>query len=467
MSTVALVINTSPYNLITNNIQINIYAQSDPSAILYSLNYAAPHLARVWSFPGLTRANYLFRIFEMSGSTVIQQLGEDMYVVPDSLGGVNYRGTEQIQAGVTTGLNVGANTFTFDGTSGTEDWRGWDISSIERIGLGTMKKGVDYSWNITTGVFILLNAGDAFGPNEWFTVNFVLQVAPIPDSVPSFNLFSSSQRITSNYLVSAGTDFGGVLILDPTGNYMEVTLPDITTVPALKLLTLEMRRSAGIKCTKIKTTGSDTIDWLQGSRNSIYILPQETIAFYKFIDTLTSTYMWRVYQPCGNFLRVGEQVSDDNSSANVFNKILLDGSSYDASQFARLYNDYILNLPGSQVVNYDAWSTSPNNLKFSLANSSNPSYVNQFHVPNRLNMYERITDGTRLPGDYQAPQVGAFNPTVSLPIGDSFTGPAGGGWAGIPGRGQNSPTTNTFIQAFNTGLENRVANIAIRKYLLT
>jgi hypothetical protein len=275
MATVALNIYTGAFPTISNDIEIRIYEQANPLAIVTSDRKPAPHGLTTWSFPGLPRTNYLFRIFEVTGSpaTIIQQLGGDMDVVPGLANGVNFRATEQIEADVTTGLTNGTNTFTFNGTAGTEDWRGWEISTIDRIGTGPMKRGIDFNWNKTTGVFTLVQGGDQFAFQEWFNVEFEAQNNASTSSTPTiFPIFSAAKIITSNYSINAGTDFGAILIVDPPGDYIELTLPDIATVVELRVVTIEMRRSSTTKCCKIITQSGQVIDWLgiTGPRNDLY-----------------------------------------------------------------------------------------------------------------------------------------------------------------------------------------------------
>ena len=88
--------------------------------------------------------------------------------------GLMYRKPELIQADVTTGFISGVNTVTFDGSDGKADWRGWEIIP-ERIGQGTMKKNIDYSWDITTGEWTVLAPADIFQAGEYFFVQFQLQ----------------------------------------------------------------------------------------------------------------------------------------------------------------------------------------------------------------------------------------------------------------------------------------------------
>lgn len=473
MATVALNIYTGAYPTISNDIEIRVYEQANPLAVVVSDRKPQPHGLHTWSFPGLPRTNYLFRIFEMSGSSIVQQLGGDMDVVPGLGNGVNFRATEQIEADVTTGLTNGTNTFTFDGTAGTEDWRGWEISTIDRIGTGPMKKGVDYSWNKTTGVFTLAQSGDIFAPNEWFNVEFEAQTTAITQSTPTiFPLFSSAKIVTANYSISAGADFGTLLIVDPPGNYIELTLPDLATVVALRPITIEMRRSSTNKCCKIKTQSGQIIDWMQGSRDSLYICPNETIKIFNFIDTTNPSIpvsMWRVIDPIGNFLTVGNQISNDNIPANMFNVIQFDGAQCDVFQFARLYNDYVSLLP--TAVNYDDWATGTNKYCFSLANSSNPANANKFFVPDRRNLFERITDGTRLPGAFQDQEVGPFTLNITgKVIKKSGTGNSvvvlGAPAASVDGASPDHIYADYpwNLGVINVGNENRVKNVAIRKY---
>ena len=116
---------------------------------------------------------------------------------------------------------------------------------------------------------------------------------------------------------------------------------------------------------------------------------------------------WRLCDVDGNFKRVGETVFDDNVSADVVNKQLLDGSSLDKFQYARLYEELVLELPGSQVVDYDSWSTGNNKYLFSLANSSNPANANKFKIPDRRALSLKANK-TGKAGDYESDQMKKF-----------------------------------------------------------
>jgi hypothetical protein len=144
----------------------------------------------------------------------------------------------------------------------------------------------------------------------------------------------------------------------------------------------------------------------------------------------------------------------------MFNVLQFIGTQCDVFQYARFYNDYVSQLPPSQLVNYDDWSTSNRFYCFSLANSSNPSNANKFFIPNRSDIVEKITDGTRLPGAIQGAQVGSI--TVPLKKGNGYIG---GGvnalWfaPGDPGHSQGIDNIGV-----NAGQENLIKTVAVRKY---
>lgn len=92
------------------------------------------------------------------------------------LGGFVYHAPEYLTAGQTAGFFVGANTATFDGTLGTPDLRGWTPILTRNT---VMRPGIDYSWDVDTGVLTLLQANDKFGANEFFFMAFELRTGPI------------------------------------------------------------------------------------------------------------------------------------------------------------------------------------------------------------------------------------------------------------------------------------------------
>lgn len=487
MSTCNLGIGTNPFPSITSDdVQIALYDTTDPLAVVTSQQNHAPHPQRAWSFVGLPVANYIFRIYQMVGTTsaIRAQLGGDMTVVPGETPVITYWEDEQITADTTLGFSSGVNSVVFDGTGGKEDWRGRDIATLVRIGgAGTMKKGIDYSWNTNTGTLTLLNADDEFIAAEWFNVTFGLligtQTASVPTILPAF---LTPKVITGNYTVNVGIDFGGNLIIRPAGTYLEITMPALSTVPVNKLITFEFDPGAMQQCCKFILQAGEMLTGLLGTRSNLYMANREKVSFYKFIDTGGA--VWRPWEPSGNWSVLGDEVTNENAVANVFNRVLMDGGTLngtstnglDTKQFARHYNDFVLNLPGAEVCNYDAWATGTNIYLYSLANSSNPANVGKYRIPNKLNVFERMTDGTRKPGNFQAAQI----PSHNHPNGVADDSPPhpfslsvyGKTTVDMPGDADGQPDivgTSVSQQGLTGtvgGSDGRPANIANRKYLL-
>lgn len=89
---------------ITNRIQARVYKQSSPLAIVASItDEESGHPARIWSFPGLVRTNYIFKLVEIDGDdNVVNQLAY-FDVVPGSIDGFLTRSFEQVQVDSTPG----------------------------------------------------------------------------------------------------------------------------------------------------------------------------------------------------------------------------------------------------------------------------------------------------------------------------------------------------------------------------
>jgi len=103
-----------------------------------------------------------------------------------------YKRPVYLTSGTTPGLVPGAASATFDGTAGTDDWRGW-TPIITRATI--MKPGIDYSWDIDTGELDLLKAGDKFGMAEDYFVQFQLRTDPVPSTD-----VSASKSLIADYI---------------------------------------------------------------------------------------------------------------------------------------------------------------------------------------------------------------------------------------------------------------------------
>lgn len=438
-----------------NSLKYVVYKQADYPAEYDSQTFApgvSGHPIRTVTFPGLPDANYKWKLLEMNGLTVVREIGS-FDVVPGA-SNIGYKPPIEIQVGVTTGLTATATTFQFDGTAGTYDWRGWDIY-VERVGQGTMYKTVQYSWDTATGIFTLLTPGDAFGDEELFNVEFGLKT-DLMAPVERREIFSDVMVVTAATTLVAGDVGKNILIKGASGSF-DITLPDITTVQSNVPFYFE----AGIgshKCVKIKTVSGQIIDWLKGSRTDIKIGVCESLMLYRHNDG--STDRWRVFKADGNFRTVGRIITTDaDITVQEFNCVPLDGASLSTSDYARLYEDFVQQLPPSQVCNFADWATGNNRYKYSYASGG------VFKVPDRRNMYLRNTNGTDLPGVYQEDNVGSFSGSLTLPKGNSYTGAPNntriGNGLDSTGQDKSIPFSYTAVIA-----ETRPKSVIVKQYVL-
>lgn len=449
MANVVLNVYTAAFPLITtNSLKYVVYLQSDPLVEVTSQTFAAPHAARTVSFPGLERANYIWKLIEMNGGTPVRTIGS-FNVVPENDTDVTYYEPKEIIADITTGLTSGTNTFTFDGTGGTEDWRGREIY-VERVGQGTMQKNAQYSWDSVTGVFTLLETGDVFGVNERFNVEFGIVVSTNSGGVIEPIFFKGIIAVTGTTSLVSG-DAGKKILINGASPYFVVTLPSLATTAALKPFFFETGIGSHINV-RIQCDGSDEIDWGKGARTNIKMGVCESIAIYKYDGK------WRVHDAKGNFLTVGRIITTDADSVDEFNCVLMDGSSLSVDSYARLYEDFVLNLPPSQVCNFGDHGTGDNKYKFSFSSGG------LFKIPDRRNLFERNSDGAALPGAYSEDKVGPISGSATVTKGYGYTG---GPNNAIFGNGYNNSASIAHTISIATGNTETVPkHYVTRKYIL-
>lgn len=456
MATVTLDAYSKGYPAITNRIKASVLSATSPYAVVASIiDVTVGHPQRVYSFPGLPRNNYGFSLDEIDGGGAVVNNLALFSVVPSSIDGLLTRADEQIQVDVTVGLVSGTASFVFDGTAGKPDYLGWDIIPTEQAGgRGLMVEGVDYSWDPVTATFNLLQLDDVFNNAQYYNIHFEPQQQTAGGSYPTVTDFVINFLDVDTTLDD--TYFGKMLIIEPTGIYTEITLPAIATVPDGRKMMVNTR-GAGFAAIKFLTQGADTINFLNGT---LIAMLNEEFSIYVF-DHPVNGREYRVCDIDGNFKSVGQSVADDGIAADVWNRKLLDGSSLDKYQYARLY-EFVENLPLAQVVDYDSHATGNNKYLWGRANSANPANANKFLVPDRRNLFERNNQSGKA-GDYQAEMIKATGTNITLPY---VQNNAAGATFGITDGPNYGTPPQTIACTFGTGTETRPVNYLINKYVL-
>ncbi len=461
MSTLVLDLYTKAYPSITNRIKCSVLELSSPFAVVASIiDTTVGHPERFYNFSGLPRNTYKVSLDEIDGAGLPINNLALFSVTPGALGNVLSRDDEQIQVDVTTGLVSGTTSFTFDGTGGKPDYIGWEIVPTEQAGgRGLAVRGVDYSWDSITGTFTLLQPGDTLNSMAYWNIHFNPINQTAGGSQPTVTDFQINYLQVDTTLDD--TYFGKKLIVEPTGVYTEITLPNIDTVVSGRKMMVEITGSSNL-CVKFIPFGSNVINWLRGN---IYACANESFSIYKFVNPNTLDPEWRICEAEGNFKTVGQEIAHDAVISDLFNCHEYDGSDLDVEQYSRLYNEFVLQLPSSQRVDYDAWGLTGtlNKYFFSAANSSNPSNAGKFKCPLRKGLFER-NNSTGKAGDWFDESIKSSGQTLTLPlVRHDVSGPNFGITDGIPG-GSGSATVNVTI---GSGTETRPKHILINKYFLT
>lgn len=456
MATVTPRIYTGAFPTISNPLKYALFAASDPLAEIESQTFAAPHPVRAVSFPGLERINYILRIYEMSGGLPIRTVVDDFNFNPDN-NDIDYKTPEIITCGLTPGFDADASSFVFDGTSGKPDWRTW-VPIMQPPGFSPWLEGVNYTWDSVTGTLTMID-GQTFASEFRILAEFETKInAGASGGVPTGRMFGEVLEVTSDITLTAD-DFGKKILINPASTYLKITMPVITGVVQNKTIFFETGVDTGTPfCVEIEAQGGTQWAFGQAGRTSMFMVANETFTAYRYGTA------WHVQDAVGNYKCVGEQIASDNDT--VLGALLMDGSVLSSTQFKRLYNEFVLSLPPTQVVAYASWST----------NKTKWSYVDgfgNFRCPDRRNMHERNSDASNAPGKYLAPAVGPHrhlmfgnnmsgNPDVTATSGASkgysdggnlgyritkSTGEANAGLTGI-GEGTENFVSSYFINRF-------------------
>lgn len=387
MTTCTLFAYSGAYPTITNDLRASIAYADMPLAIVAQIVESGTHNARTWSFDGLPRRNYRFYLDEIDEDGNVIKNKADFNIVPGIVSGSLTRDDEQIQVGSTQGVVAGETSWTFDGSvDGLKDYRGWSIVIDECSGRDILVKDVDYSWDSELGKFQLLLEGDELQDGQWYNIHFNPQEQIQGNSYPTLSDFGIRLiTATGNILAS---DFGNRILVEPAGDYMELTLPDINTVVPCRPLAVEIGNIGYDLCVKFLPHNSDSINFFNGN---IFACRNESFKIYSF--SRDGELEWRLCDLEGNFKTVGNLISRDNTFG--VNCIELDGTAISKFKYARLY-DMVLNLPVGQVVDYDHHEDSINTkCLYSYANDSD-----MFYIPDRRDLFERNSGSLYVAGYY-------------------------------------------------------------------
>jgi hypothetical protein len=473
MSKVSITTNVSPATV--NRLRMNLYKASSPLAVIDTLeqDWQAENL---WTFYNLLPSvNYIYNLYEVDGSGIqLQQYTNSPNFTALSAGSIQVKPPVDVEVGVTPGVLNGNNSATFS------DWVGWDITA-EEVGSGTMQRGTAYSYDPTTAVFTLLGQGHVFIQGQRFFIRFEPKVVASSGAI-SKDLWEDVLFVNTDTVLQVG-DMGKKIIIQGSGTYLSLTLPDVNAIPKNRMLYIESDKGNHVNATIISSNPS-AIDWMEGNRTKLYIGTNEKIDLYGIVQSGASK--WRVHNADGNFKTVGRTFYSYEETPD--NAIELNGPNLDSKEYSRLY-DYVLGLDTSLIVPYDQWFTGNNG-----TNKFKFSYVDArgfFRVPDLRGYYTINAGGLSgdaliKPGDFLAQSMidlrvhtvsdiatGDKKPTKTTSIATSSASANGNQdydlckTSSIPSTGISGPPVDINGDPISVGRKLRPDSIAARLFINT
>jgi hypothetical protein len=445
---------SSATSIISNYLVVAIYEETSPTVVVDFQSFAAPHTSsRNISFTGCNPVPHKVIIYENASAAVGGTIRHNFIYNPN-FKNAQIREDLFILAGTTAGLS---------GTSYTDaSLAGWTWS-LERRGVGTLQKDVDYSWDSGTNTWQLLATSDNPTPSietgEKFVIHFQPKIttATVPSVNSTVNLFNSVQLAQANTTLDA-TIMGQAVLIAGTNPYFEITLPDITTVLANKVLYFLFEGGSHINAS-VKCFGSQKILWLNQNLTELIGGQSEQFALFKWVDPNDNTvFAWRVINPDGNFKTVGE-ILDIYKETDVLNSVYADGALVSRTSHKRLWN-YVNTLDPSMLVSDVDWNNPAlnNKGKFSTGDGSTTFRLQRLFTTGFL---RAVDSSVRKAGSFEAESVKVADDVEGV----KFTG--GGTIAGptdtitTPGRQFN------LLDSYDisTGTETKPSNFGVYKLI--
>lgn len=344
---------------------------------------------------------------------------------------------------------AGTSDFTL---ASLQDW----LYTVERRGYGSMQPTVDIDITLNRETISLIKTDgegnvDVFGEGEVFILHFEPKIVtnqPI-ESQNSGRIFSATETLTVNTtLIAAGV--GKAYKIQGENDTITITLPAINTMPENRHIAF-ISEGGSHKNATIKAAGSDTIEWLNTTRQTIILGQSERVWIYVIGG------VWVVSSAYGGFSRVGEiYMSYDNSDINA---VFANGALLSRDVYARLWQWVQLADP-SLIVTDTNWNNLALNLrgKFSFGDGSTT-----FRVPLlTLTGFLRGVDGSsRIAGSYEAESIGPHTHTVNIYGQKRGTGSAPDNEAASKSQSSGFGSSGTWTSNANAGSETKPSNVGV------
>lgn len=332
-----------------------LYEASAPGVpVANSGQIAPPHDTSLQiPFNGLNPVVHLGKLFETDGVSTVGTLLANFEIDP-AYPGFEIRPDLWLTAG-DPGFPEGGNSY----VSPTDYLKGWDYDLFVR-GMGQLNPADEYGVDGNNNPSIA-QLGYQVQPGEKWTIKFIPKAITFnPTANTGGNLFSAVDVIDDDIALTVD-DMGKQKLLIGANSTLVVTLPDISTVTANRLLLFDSEGGNHINAV-LKAfdpgTGPDHIDFMRHVVDRVILGQTEGCAFYKWIDPNDNTNIrWKLKWPSDTIKLVGEKVYFDKYlDADLVNLVFADGRELDRIVYARLWA-YVQSLDPALLVTDTVWLT--------------------------------------------------------------------------------------------------------------
>lgn len=437
-----------------------IYDASAPSVLVDSIPLPKPYgSTKNITFMNLDGIVYDFKLFESATTSPVGTVRNTFSFQP-SLGTITLvREDLYLIADVSPDFPSGQTAYQDD------TLKNW-LFDIERVGVGTLQKGVDYELtlngvpndSINANGWRLLQDGDVIGEQEKFVLHFLPQVTSTSTGSGSSGPgFISGSVVLTEDITLDNTYMKKVCLLQGDGiDHFTVTLPPLATVADNQMIGFISAGGDHINAV-VDGNGTDSI-FFNGIQAELILGQSEQFWLFK------SNGIWNVAFPDGNFKTVGEIVM--HYLTEEINSVFANGQLLLRQANARLWK-FVSQLPTTLLINDSQWNVTQNingrtvyvnRGKFTTGDGSTTFRVPMIYTTGNL----KAVDGTtRLSGSFEGDQVGQFQGLITIPSGNSFSGDPGAGYIPRAGRGAAHPDSFNIDQNFNPSKETKEANFGI------
>jgi hypothetical protein len=326
-----------------NTLVAGIYKASAPSVLIAFYEFPGPYTGatQLHTFPGLANVVYNYVLYESPDHLADGTVRNSFSVQPNA-NAFNFRDPLYLEANTSPFFASGTNFYGQDSSLIGWNWY------LEQVASGTQHyaeiwtktiAGVPTTQDDTTADgWKLTQVGNIIAPDERWVIHFLPQLGAI-SSPASGTFISGTTLLTANTILDASA-VGQAFILQGGGGYLNITLPDINTVPDNEPIFLNSNGgshiNAGITC-----FSGQFFQWFNNQSNlpstyasSIYLGQEEDIFVYRFTFP-GGAKRWIVCGDKSGMRMVGETIYD--YSQLPFNTLFANGQYLSRTNYARLW----------------------------------------------------------------------------------------------------------------------------------